>query len=190
MYTLMTLRRCWNVYRWSTGDHNVVGIHFKFVWRSSVFFYQKYVPEAQKMRDHGKLHLPTRGQSQFWQCRSAGQPWDWAGNPSKGHPPGWSEKLRTVLWGSPWYRFVSESGGSCTGRAGAKSCRRQVLVTRAWQLFSHSDQVLKALQGRTDSHKEVASYGSCSLKALPAKLGCWTSSEVGGCSHNMHESSV
>ena len=44
----MTLRHCWNVYRWSTGDHNVVGIHFKFVSRSSVFFTKNMSQKRKK----------------------------------------------------------------------------------------------------------------------------------------------
>ena len=89
------------------------------------------------------------------------------------------------IWEWIWCR-------SCPGLwSGAKSCPRQVLVTiRAWQLFSHSDQVLlKALQpgSLTDSHKEVSSYGS--FKALPLNCPAEDHLRLVGKRYNMHESS-
>ena len=132
---------------------------------------------VQKIREQDILPPTTSGQHQLW-------PWQILAAVklrSDLSIQGTGDGLKTedcIFWGSPLQ--ICEWIWSCTGRAGAKSCPRPVLVTRAWQLFSHSDQELKALQGRTDLHKEVTSYGSCSLKAPPTKLPCRTSSEVGG----------
>ena len=152
------------------GAQNVVCIHFRLMPKK----YLKCVPEASQVYKKcgttvNYLRLPGVGpDSDNARILGAVRLSGLSIHPRDALQDGLKNPRTGLYFEEVHFRFVSESGGgSCTGLGldGVKSCPRPVLVTRAWQLFSHSDQVLKALQGRTDSHKEVTSlYGSCSLK--------------------------
>ena len=152
------------------GAQNVVCIHFRLMPKK----YLKCVPEASQVYKKcgttvNYLRLPGVGpDSDNARILGAVRLSGLSIHPRDALQDGLKNPRTGLYFEEVHFRFVSESGGgSCTGLGldGVKSCPRPVLVTRAWQLFSHSDQVLKALRGRTDSHKEVTSYGSCSLKA-------------------------
>ena len=158
------------------GAHNVVCTHFRLMpkkIKSTSNVSQKLL-KCEKMREHCKtvkyLRLPgVDPDSDNARILGAVRLSGLSIHPRDALQDGLKNRgLDYTYFEEVHFRFLSESGESClvqVGLDGVKSCPRPVLVTRAWQLFSHSDQVLKALRGRTDSHKEVTSYGSCSLKA-------------------------